>query len=297
MGGALAAGSVLLTRGDRSGAHEAFVVVVVVCLAGAGSNLVLGQRMPRWALHLGTTSALGIITVGATVGQEVHVDLAILYLWVIVYAALFFSPFVAALYVTAVGTAYAGVLIADPPTDSRPIAWAAVLGTGAVIAAVVSGLVSSLRRDAHEDPLTGLANRRSWDERLEEEVARAKRTGTAFSVLMIDLDNFKTVNDELGHAVGDRLLCEIAARWQGIVREGGDFLARLGGDEFVLLAPGIDEAGARQLSKRLAEAAPHGVSFSMGTATWNGSSTAGDLIRQADQGMYQQKILHRALND
>jgi len=158
---------------------------------------------------------------------------------------------------------------------------------------VVLGLVSVLRSTAREDPLTGLANRRSWDERLEEELERSRRTGQALSVVMIDLDGFKAVNDRGGHEAGDLLLKELARAWQTATRGGGDFLARLGGDEFGVLAPGSDAIGIRRLAKRLGDAPPEGVSCSTGAVTWDGTENAADLVRRADRAMYQTKLRHR----
>ncbi len=87
---------------------------------------------------------------------------------------------------------------------------------------------------AHHDALTGLANRATISQRIEETAARERRTGEPFTVLLLDLDRFKEVNDTLGHAAGDALLCEVAARLKGALRET-DTLGRLGGDEFVVI--------------------------------------------------------------
>ncbi|MDA8071828.1 MAG: GGDEF domain-containing protein [Actinomycetota bacterium] len=291
--GAVAAASMVFGKEVTPEGRVTLVVVICLCLIGAAAYFFAGERIPRWGLHIGTVSALGIISVGAALEPGGSTILAVLYIWVIVYAALFFSPLATAVYVTAIAAAYAGVLDVGPAVDNRLLAWMAIFGTGAVTAAVVSGLVSLLRIDGRKDPLTGLANRRSWDERLDEELARAKRAATVFSVAMIDLDEFKMVNDTHGHAAGDQLLRQLATTWQGMVREGGDFLARLGGDEFALLTPGIDEAGILRLTDRFNAAAPDGVTFSLGTATWDGTGTAGDLMRRADQAMYQKKVEHR----
>jgi diguanylate cyclase (GGDEF)-like protein len=150
-----------------------------------------------------------------------------------------------------------------------------------------------LRSAATADPLTGLANRRSWDERLEEELARSRRTGQALSVVMIDLDDFKAVNDRGGHEAGDRLLKELARGWQAAVRGGGEFVARLGGDEFGILAPGSDAIGVRRLTKRLSEVLPTGVVVSIGVATWDGTENASDVLRRADRAMYETELSHR----
>ena len=91
-----------------------------------------------------------------------------------------------------------------------------------------------LRELAERDPLTGLYKRSVFQVRLEASLARARRSGTAVALLFIDLDGFKRVNDSLGHRAGDTVLCDVALRLLGVVRES-DTLARLGGDEFVIL--------------------------------------------------------------
>ncbi len=161
-------------------------------------------------------------------------------------------------------------------------------------AIVLVGITSVLRAAAREDPLTGLPNRRSWDERLEEELERSRRSGQTLSVAMIDLDGFKAVNDRAGHEAGDRLLMELARSWRAVIRGGGDFVARLGGDEFGLLAPGSDEIGIRRLIKRLGEAQVAEVVVSIGVATWDRTENASDVVRRADRAMYQTKLRHRS---
>ena len=153
--------------------------------------------------------------------------------------------------------------------------------------------MSVLRNAARNDPLTGLANRRSWDEHLVTELERSTRSGEIFSVIVIDLDGFKEVNDAFGHSAGDRVLQTSARVWRNATRDGGDFLARLGGDEFGLIAPNTDEVTARGLARRLKNALPDGISASVGVATWDRTESVSDLVRRADIAMYQSKRNHR----
>jgi diguanylate cyclase (GGDEF)-like protein len=250
-----------------------------------------------WVLHLEIGAGnLGVTAVVAVAATE-HVNLANLYLLTATVAVLLFSFRAALIHVGLAGIYYAALLAFDATTADAPVvAWLAVFGTIAVVGAVVMGLLSVLQMAATADPLTGLANRRAWDARVDEEMERSLRTGTVLTVVLVDLDGFKEVNDRDGHVAGDRLLQHLASAWQTQVRDGGDFLARIGGDEFALLALGTDQVGIRRLIKRLEEVTPPTVSFSAGEATWDKAERAPDLLRRADLAMYETKKLKRQRN-
>ncbi|MGI8469278.1 MAG: diguanylate cyclase [Pyrinomonadaceae bacterium] len=154
------------------------------------------------------------------------------------------------------------------------------------------------------DPMTGLPNARSLQLQFETEVARARRNGSQFQVLMIDLDGFKAVNDTFGHKTGDLLLKEISKVMRGQLRDY-DFLARYAGDEFVVIAPETDEKAAQELCERM-EAAVLGfalpvdegksakVGVSLGAAGFpNQGETLDQVIIAADKAMYAVKAKHR----
>ncbi|HUX05160.1 MAG TPA: GGDEF domain-containing protein [Acidimicrobiales bacterium] len=217
-----------------------------------------------------------------------------LYIWVVVFAALYFRPFLAILYLGGVGVAFAVVLMLNPSIANPVTTWLLIIGSAAILSTVTISLVSVLRSRSVNDPLTGLANRRAWDERLDEEMERTRRSNAALSMAMIDIDQFKVVNDRDGHHAGDQLLCQFADGWREVIRGGGDFLARLGGDEFGVLSPSTSELGIQRLAKRLHEIMPGGVSCSIGVVTWDGTETAGELVRRADEAMYRAKRARRA---
>jgi diguanylate cyclase (GGDEF)-like protein len=149
-------------------------------------------------------------------------------------------------------------------------------------------LLARLDRLAHTDGLTGLPNRRAWGDALRRALAGAARSGDRVHVAMLDLDDFKAINDTHGHLAGDRLLRELAAAWQPLVR-GSDALARLGGDEFAVLLSGCDDAEAEEIAERLREVAPPGHTVSAGVARWDGSEHADDLLARADAALYAAK--------
>jgi diguanylate cyclase (GGDEF)-like protein/PAS domain S-box-containing protein len=152
-----------------------------------------------------------------------------------------------------------------------------------------------LRDLARTDPLTGLANRRLWDERLAVELARAARSGQPLCVTALDLDRFKPYNDRFGHAAGDALLREMTAGWRGVLR-ASDLLSRLGGDEFAVLLPDCDATCAEAIVGRLQEvlpAAAEGVGCSAGLVRWEPGETAGALLARADGALYAAKAAGR----
>ena len=159
-------------------------------------------------------------------------------------------------------------------------------------------LEQQLTHQAFHDPLTGLANRALFRDRVSHALARARRQGEPISVLYLDLDDFKKVNDSLGHSEGDRLLVVAAERFR-ISARAGDTVARLGGDEFaVLIEDGVDSRGVTSVVDRLSEAMTRPfvlggnevlVKMSVGVATAGPEDTADDLLRNADMAMYTAK--------
>jgi diguanylate cyclase (GGDEF)-like protein len=145
-------------------------------------------------------------------------------------------------------------------------------------------------QDALSDPLTGLSNRLSFEQQLALEWKRAQRYEHPLGLLLIDLDDFKQVNDTRGHAAGDRVLREAAATISGRVRET-DVPARIGGDEFVVICPETSQDGLEVLARKLRHAlAEHAIGASVGVAERE-SFDAGpeDLLARADEAMYAKK--------
>jgi diguanylate cyclase (GGDEF)-like protein len=163
-----------------------------------------------------------------------------------------------------------------------------VLAAEASIAIGRSQLLTRLEKAARTDDLTGLLNRRAWDEELVRELARAARIKSPLSVAMIDLDNFKAYNDEYGHQAGDRLLKQTAAAWRERLRVT-DILARYGGEEFALALPYCGSDEAERLLERVRVATPETQTCSVGIATWNRTESADQLIGRADAALYAAK--------
>jgi diguanylate cyclase (GGDEF)-like protein len=177
----------------------------------------------------------------------------------------------------------------------RPPLGLAVVVVGSSVAILervirrLEGERESYRGAAMSDPLTGLANRRALAERIRYEVARHARQEHSFTVLALDLDGFKLVNDRFGHDAGDEILKEVAAALHDAVREQ-DTIARLGGDEFCVLAPETGRAGGEQLAARISDelmrvtTGVRGLSASVGVAVFpEDGRNAQAVMTAADQ--------------
>ena len=166
--------------------------------------------------------------------------------------------------------------------------------------------VSSAKQRAHElekeilvDPLTGVYNRRAYDKRIKEELQRFIRYGRPFSIIILDVDHFKSVNDLYGHAVGDLCLKEIIIRVQPLLRES-DFLARFGGEEFVVLLPETERKGAGEAAEKIRQCIEKteflhrgdkvAITISLGvTQVTADDQTPESLFTRVDQALYRAK--------
>jgi diguanylate cyclase (GGDEF)-like protein/PAS domain S-box-containing protein len=149
-------------------------------------------------------------------------------------------------------------------------------------------LLERVEAMARTDALTGLPNRRSWEEELRREVARARRQGHALAVVMLDLDRFKDFNDAHGHQAGDQLLAEIGGVWRTQLRVS-DFVARYGGEEFAALLPSCPPDEAIAVLERMRLAIPEGQTCSAGVAYWDAQESPEALLGRADAALYEAK--------
>ena len=162
--------------------------------------------------------------------------------------------------------------------------------------------IDDLRTAVRVDGLTRLANRTAFDEKLNEMIILHKRHGEPFSLLMIDLDNFKAINDSYGHPAGDRLLKGVAQKIKASLR-GTDFLSRFGGDEYALILIKTDITTAADVARKLCEEvrasrfilddAALSMTLSIGVAEATGSDTEETLLKRADAALYRAKAAGR----
>jgi diguanylate cyclase (GGDEF)-like protein/PAS domain S-box-containing protein len=163
-----------------------------------------------------------------------------------------------------------------------------LLSAEAAVAIGRADLFGRLEQMARTDDLTGLPNRRAWDEQIPTELARAWREDSPLCVAMLDLDHFKAFNDRQGHQAGDRLLKQAAAAWRTSLRPY-DTLARYGGEEFSVILPGCTLEDALGLVERLRHETPEGETCSAGIAEWDGEEQAEALVGRADAALYRAK--------
>jgi diguanylate cyclase (GGDEF)-like protein len=167
------------------------------------------------------------------------------------------------------------------------VALSVLFGAMLWLLAQVGALYREVGRLARTDSLTGVPNRRAWDEELPRELARAARSGQPVCVALLDLDHFKQYNDRHGHQAGDRFLKEAAAAWQAVVRKT-DMVTRYGGEEFAILLPDCDLEDAMEIADRLRTAQPEGT-CSLGIAQWDGREDGSALVARADRALYAAK--------
>jgi diguanylate cyclase (GGDEF)-like protein len=277
------------------------VLVVIPTLVAAYGRLSRGLRSCAAAFGLVTASAVLVHLSGGYIEAHFHffVVLGILSLYQD------WGPFLLAVGYVVVHHAVVGLIDPDAVFNhaaarDNPLFWAVVHGLFVLAASAVS-LVTwrFVERQSLHDPLTDLPNRTLFGERLSHAMARTSRSGTAVSVLFIDLDGFKTVNDRMGHAAGDDLLKVVADRIRGCLR-AGDTAGRLGGDEFAVLVEGLrDPDQIIGLADRIATALHQPadvrgesvvIGASIGRATAVGPDLHGDdLLLEADKNMYEAK--------
>ena len=157
----------------------------------------------------------------------------------------------------------------------------------------------ALEKEILIDQLTGVANRRALKERLQEEIQRYQRYEHFFSMILFDVDNFKSINDKFGHWAGDKCLKEIIKRIKPILRDT-DFLARWGGDEFVILFPGTELASAAAVAERIRKALENtrftyhkqeiNLTVSIGLTEVQASDQSQEMLfNRVDKAMYKAK--------
>lgn len=266
----------------------------LIAALGVGAVLVgcgiwvFAARIPTWGFELLT--AVGALTVSALVARATAdggmMITAFSYPWIAIYAAHFFARRVVVALALLITVGFGAGLLIDGLAHAG-LYWVVVTATIWSICIVLGELSESLRRQAGTDPLTGLLNRAGFLAAAEREHAIAQRTGSQLTLVVLDLDGFKQINDRHGHGVGDRLLVDLGRSWQRRLR-AGDIIARHGGDEFVLLLPSTSVEGAQAVLDRLRdESLP--VDWSIGACSWMPQESLDQCLARADELLYSVK--------
>jgi diguanylate cyclase (GGDEF)-like protein len=255
-------------------------------LIGLGLLLLVLPQRP-WTMPVTLWTALvgaGVLT-GSCLTSEGVVVVALGVIAAAQFAVYAFPPQLAW---TSAGFALAvvalGMVVA--PAPFHLVTWVVVVVVTAASTTLLAYVMRWLRRYATTDDLTGALSRGAVLQRLDEELAEARRTGTTLAVVSADVDHFKAINDTRGHLAGDEVLTALVDGWKALLGPL-DVVGRTGGDEFVLLLPGRDrEAATRWVEgARAASVAP----WSAGLALSCTSDTARDLLDRADVALYAQK--------
>jgi len=287
------------------------VAVGVVAELVALTLWLLDDRLSKGALNLAIAAGSMLITADIAMSGEHRgasmPDNEMLYVWVALFAAYFFTARQAAGHVLWAASLYGVTLWFISPHDVIATRWIETASTLAIVVFIITllknrvqRLLTALADAARTDPLTGLKNRRGFEESIEVEIERARRGDHPLTLVLGDLDHFKRVNDRLGHGAGDAALTRIGS----ILSEGKrqiDYAARTGGEEFALILPETTEQEAYVLTERLRVAVQKSfarelvpVTFSFGIAGFpHHGRTADDLLRTADRGLYAAKELGR----
>lgn len=272
--------------------HVAGLAATVVAAAmGSLCLYVFASGLSRGMIHAFTVAGTVLIAASQVFarGGSPTAMYAMLYIWVILHCSLFFSRAVIVGHFALTTLAHAAALIWLGETSAIAPHLALTLVTQVSAALVVGALAARQRELADTDPLTGLGNRRVAERALEWAQAMARRhPGMQTCVALFDLDGFKALNDEQGHAAGDAVLVELAAAWRRSAR-GSDTLTRTGGDEFLLVLVECDITEAERVVRRMIADTPDGVSCSAGLARWDHHETATHLIERADRALYTAK--------
>ena len=306
-GGVLADLSLLLPTADRA-LVPVLAAIGTSAIVSAAAIFVLATGLPDRFMTIFLAFGTLLVTGGVIATRDTTAIYALFYVWV-AFEAFFFLPRRHAIaQIAFVAFAYAVALVlAGGPAPDAAARWMLTLGT-VVTVGVLAGalhdraerLIERLADAARTDALTGLLNRRGFEERMEAELERAKRTGRPVTVVVGDLDHFKSVNDRFGHRVGDQTLQRFAAV-AGSVKRRIDDLGRIGGEEFALVLPDSDEHGGFLVAERLRRAVRDdgpaheaSVTVSFGVASCpRHAATSEQLLHCADQALYLAKQLGR----
>ena len=304
-GGVVSVGSLVLA----TAANEWRAAVTAGCAFGLAALLLVAfDRLPIWGFQALLACGTALVGWAIYASGDTTSPYVTFYFWIAIYSFYFLSRRRAALQLAFAGLAYSAVLLSAGNAQTAPVIHWTFITLALVVAGAFIGiqrehsdrLIDRLSSAARTDSLTGLVNRRGFEELFETELERARRGGRPLSVIVGDLDGFKAINDRYGHAAGDRALEKLSEILQNVKRRV-DTAARIGGEEFAVIAPDSDHHAAYILAERMRRevretftADPFTLTISLGVATFPRHGTiAEELIAGGDEALYAAKKLGR----
>lgn len=284
----------LTSTGDGFGSAWTWGWVLLTVLL-ACVPIALGDRLVREIGLVGASVFFAVTSLQMALSTSAvsSVNNLVLYPMLACYLGWFYRRVVARL-VTAVAFAMSGTALAVNTHDRVFITWINLALASTFCLEAAGYLRARLDREITTDPLTGVLNRSGLDERIDVELGRTSRTGAPLTVGIIDLDDFKRVNDEHGHAAGDRLLVSFATALR-VQSRPYDTVARIGGDEFLVMMPATAAPEATTFFERLR--ATTGSHWSYGLAEAVPGDSARTIRARADRELYAQKLSRRRGRD
>lgn len=249
----------------------------------AAMNLVPRVRPSQLTFEVSLYAAAGLAVIQVAVSARPQSPMLTAIELLVLSLLAVFCLTVRQLYRWLAATGGAFLLAAGWHSTADAVAALIAVGFISLVALTVRQLVQQVVYASEHDPLTGALNRLGLRDRADLVRAYADRRGEPTSVAVLDIDHFKSYNDRLGHAAGDRLLIDVVAHLQQAMRRY-DLVSRSGGDEFVLLLVGADETRARAILRRVLPDLP--TTCSIGVAAWQADADLHDAIDAADRAMY-----------
>ncbi len=293
----LGLGGVMCLAGSRQplspGAHTDVLTACGIVLLLLALAAYVGRRSEnvRWALLL-LAVLVNTVLLATSVSLAGVVHASITFVYAALCAAFDFGRWrLNAVLGLIVVASFVGWVLATPPLHL--LEWVTTIGAVVLAGSLLGYVVRELRRSAGTDGLTGVLTRRAFEVAASAALGGDRRREVPTSLVLIDLDNFKEVNDNLGHAAGDGVLVDTVRAWEARLRRG-DLVGRLGGDEFVVLLPGTGSKGADRVVAGLHAVSP--ISFSSGRVVSSPDepeATVADLVASADAEMYRVKRARR----
>jgi diguanylate cyclase (GGDEF)-like protein len=266
-----------------------------VFLVMAAVILRFGPRLPiagLQALAIAGTVANSVLVSACTTDYGAALN-SFAYLWIGIYAGQFFDQRAVRVQCAVIVVA-SGVALQLSGLPGMGTAWVLVAGSSVLASEALARVNSRLRTQLTTDPLTGLLNRAGFLVAAERVRALADRGGQPVSIALIDLDQFKRVNDLQGHAAGDELLVALGRAWGAELRRS-EVLARFGGDEFALVMAGAARDGAEDALGRLRTTSP--AEWSVGVVEWERDESLDRAMARADAELYRAKRARRNCED